>query len=295
MNWLNYHHLLYFKVIAETGSLSKASEVLRVGQSSLSMQLKQLEERLERPLFERKQKRLVLTEAGQIALKYAQDIFSMGDEMLNTLSDGKTKDQVSVQIGIEEGVPHYAATSLLSHALDLEGAAPTVSHNNTETLIEDLLEHRLDMVLTMEQPSPHSKKSILLQKRVANSAIFVVSHKKYLHLKKDFPSSLENIPCLIYSPLSRPRHEIERFYHENKISLNVVLETDENVIMKNLAVQGKGITFLTQGSIDHWVKNKDLIVLGQLPVNLELWLVTLKRKMINPVAQELMDRFSLES
>ena len=295
MNWLNYHHLLYFKVIAETGSLSKASKVLRVGQSSLSMQLKQLEERLERPLFERKQKRLVLTDAGQIALKYAQDIFSLGDEMLNTLSDGKTKDHTSIQIGIEEGVPHYAATNLLSSVLGFEGAAPTVSHNNTETLIDDLLEHRLDVVLTMEQPSLHSKKSILLQKRVANSPIYVVGHKKFLNLKKDFPSSLENVPCLIYSPLSRPRHEIERFYHENKISLNILLETDENILLKNLAIEGKGITFLTQGSIDHWVKNKDLAVIGLLPVHLELWLVALKRKMINPVAQQLMDSFSLET
>ncbi len=294
MNWLNYHHLLYFKVIAETGSLSKASEVLRVGQSSLSMQLKQLEERLERPLFERKQKRLVLTEAGQIALKYAQDIFSMGSEMLNTLSDGKEKNVTSVQIGIEEGVPHYAATNLLSHALDIKGAAPTVTHNNTQTLIEDLLEHRLDLVLMMEQPSPHSKKEILLQKRVAHSPLFVVGHKKYLPLKKDFPSSLENVPCLVFSPLSRPRHEIERFYHENKISMNIVLETDENILLKNLAIEGKGITFLTQGSSEYWVKQKDLHIIGQLPIHLELWMVALKRKMMNPIAQELMNEFSLE-
>ncbi len=294
MNWLNYHHLLYFKIIAETGSLSKASEVLRVGQSSLSMQLKQLEERLERPLFERKQKRLVLTEAGQIALKYAQDIFSLGDEMLNTLSDGKAKDHTSVQIGIEEGVPHYAATALLSHTLDILGAAPTVTHNNTQTLIDDLLEHRLDIVLTMEQPSPHSKKDIILQKRVAHSALFVVGHKKYLPLKKDFPSSLENIPCLIFSPLSRPRHEIERFYHENKLTLNIALETDENILLKNLAIEGKGITFLTQGSSEFWIKQKDLVIIGQMPIHLELWLIALKRKMMNPVAQELMDSFSLE-
>ena len=295
MNWLNYHHLLYFKVIAETGSLAKASEVLRVGQSSLSMQLKQLEERLERPLFERKQKRLVLTEAGQIALKYAQDIFSMGSEMLNTLSDKQANNVTGIQIGIEEGVPHYAATALLSQTLDIQGAAPTVTHNNTQTLIDDLLEHRLDLVLTMEQPSPQSKKEIILQKRVAHARLFVVGHKKYLPLKKDFPSSLENVPCLIFSPLSRPRHEIERFYHENKLNLNVALETDEHILLKNLAIEGKGVTFLTQGSSEFRVKQKDLHIIGELPIYLELWLVALKRKMMNPVAQELMDRFSLEA
>ena len=294
MNWLNYHHLLYFKVIAETGSLSKASEVLRVGQSSLSMQLKQLEERLERPLFERKQKRLVLTEAGQIALKYAQDIFSMGSEMLNTLSDNQANNVTAIQIGIEEGVPHYAATALLSQTMEIKGASPTVTHNNTQTLIDDLHEHRLDLVLTMEQPSSQSKKDILLQKRVLHSPLFVVGHKKYQTLKKDFPASLENVPCLIYSPLSRPRHEIERFYHENKLTLNIALETDENILLKNLAIEGKGITFLTQGSSEYWVKQKDLVVIGQLPIHLELWLVALKRKMVNPVAEKLLESFALE-
>lgn len=294
MNWLNYHHLLYFKVIAETGSLAKASEVLRVGQSSLSMQLKLLEERIERPLFERKQKKLILTDAGQLALKYAQEIFSLGNEMLDNLIDGKNSEKLRVQIGIEEGVPHYAATALLSKALELPTAAPSVTHGATESLVEDLIEHRLDLVLTMEQPTS-VKKSILFQKRVLFSPLYAVASPKFSHLKKGFPLSLGGEPLLLYSPLSRPRHEIERFFHEQSMPINLILETDENILLKNLAVEGKGITFLTQGSINHWLKQKQLIIIGELPVNLELWLVGLKRKMINPVAQALLNDFSLET
>lgn len=291
-NWLNYHHLLYFKVIAETGSLAKASEILRVGQSALSMQLKLLEDRLEQPLFERKQKKLVLTEAGQVALEYAREIFSLGNEMLDTLSDSKETEKIRIQIGVEEGVPHYAATKLLSAALKHAGVSPSVSHNSSESLVQDLVEHRLDLVLTLEQPRVKDK-SILFQKRVLNAPLYAVCAAKFAHLKKDFPSSLASQPLLLQSPLSRPRHEVERFFHEHMLPLNLALETDENVLLKNLAIEGHGITFLTEESASLWVKSKELMVLGQLPVQLELWLVGLKRKKTNPVAQKLMKEFSL--
>ncbi|MBY0517923.1 MAG: LysR family transcriptional regulator [Bacteriovoracaceae bacterium] len=291
--WLNYHHLLYFKTIAETGSLAKASEILRVGQSALSMQLKILEDRLEQPLFERKQKKLVLTEAGQLALDYARQIFSLGDEMLDTLSDTKQAEKTHIQIGIEEGVPHYSATELLKSALKQPGASPSVSHGAAETLVQDLIEHRLDMVLLLEQA--HIKdKTILFQRRVSHSPLFALASPEFAHLKKGFPASLGSQPLLLQSPLSRPRHEIERFFHENHLPVNLVLETDENTLLKNLAVAGKGVTCLTEGSAAHWVKSKELVVLGQLPVFLELWLVGPKRKMVNKIAQKLLKEFSLE-
>jgi LysR family transcriptional activator of nhaA len=292
-NWLNYHHLLYFKVIAEEGSLARASEVLRVGQSALSMQLKLLEDRLERPLFERKQKKLVLTEAGQMALEYAREIFSLGTEMLDTLADAKDSERTRIQIGIEEGVPHFAATELLKHALGENGATPFVSHGPADILTTDLLEHRQDLILLLEPP--HTKdKSILFQRRVMHLPLFAVASPKFSHLKKDFPSSLGSQPVLLPSPLSRPRHEVERFFHENSLPMNLVLETDENTLLKNLAIAGHGITFLTEGSVSQWVKTKELIVLGRLPVFAELWLVGPKRKVTNPVASKLLKEFSLE-
>ena len=206
-NWLNYHHLLYFKVIAETGSLAKASEILRVGQSALSMQLKLLEDRLEQPLFERKQKKLVLTEAGQVALEYSREIFSLGTEMLDTLADSKTAEKTRIQIGVEEGVPHYSATALLNKALQEKGASPAVTHSAADTLVQDLVEHRLDLALLLEPP--HVKdKSILFQRRVLHAPLYAVAAPDFAHLKKGFPGSLASQPLLLQSPLSRPRHEI---------------------------------------------------------------------------------------
>ena len=85
--WINYHHLFYFKTIAEEGSVSKAAEKLRVGQPTLSAQLKQFEEVLGILLFERQHKKLILTEQGKVALDYAKNIFKMGSEMYEVLHD----------------------------------------------------------------------------------------------------------------------------------------------------------------------------------------------------------------
>lgn len=288
-NWLNYHHLLYFKVIAETGSLARASEVLRVGQSALSMQLKQLEDRLEHQLFERKQKKLVLTEAGQLTLEYAKEIFSLGTEMLDTLSDSRaTIGRSRIQIGIEEGVPHFAATALLHKAMG-EGA-PAVTHGNADSLVQDLEEHRLDIVLLLEQP--HTKaKSILLSKRVMRESLLALAAPTFATLKKNFPQSLVNVPLLLPSPLSRHRHEVERFFHEQAIPMNVRLETDEPMLLENLAVAGHGVLFTPARAVES--RKKELVVLGELPGQMELWLVGLKRKMINTVAEQLLKNFKI--
>ncbi len=92
--WINYHHLYYFKTIAEEESVSKAAHKLRLGQPTLSAQLKQFEEQLGVQLFERKHKKLLLTEQGRIALDYAQNIFRLGGEMFEVLNDHITPTRV---------------------------------------------------------------------------------------------------------------------------------------------------------------------------------------------------------
>ena len=251
--WLNYHHLLYFKVIAETGSLAKASVVLRVGQSALSMQLKVLEDRLQQQLFERKQKKLILTEAGKLVLEYAQEIFNLGTEMLDTLSDKKDRSRIQVQIGVEEGVPHFAATKLLAQCLDNPTAAPAVTHGSADALVQDLVEHRLDLILLLG-PGHTKEKNILFQKRVMREPLYAVASKDYAGLKKNFPRSLNDQPVLLPSHLSTHRHEIERFFHDEDIQVKLALETDEPILLLNLAKEGRGISFLPEESFQTALK-----------------------------------------
>lgn len=105
MTPLNYHHLYYFKVIATEGSISKAAQKLLLGQPTLSMQLKQFEEVLGHSLFDRKNRSLVLTEMGQMTLSYANEIFRLGDEMMDAINDRPNTRKIRVQVGALDSVP----------------------------------------------------------------------------------------------------------------------------------------------------------------------------------------------
>lgn len=117
MGWLNYHHLYYFHVIAREGSIAKASRILLIGQSALSIQLKQLEEFLEIRLFKRKSQRLILTESGDLVLKYANAIFGLGTEMLEAISENRSASSIRLDIGVLDSVPKSVAHQLVKKAM----------------------------------------------------------------------------------------------------------------------------------------------------------------------------------
>ena len=104
-NALNYHHLLYFWAVAKEGSLRRASELLHVSQPSISAQLKQLEQSLGAPLFTRTTRRLILTDTGQKVLEYAEEIFSLGRELLTAVRQEPRQRALRLQVGIADSVP----------------------------------------------------------------------------------------------------------------------------------------------------------------------------------------------
>ncbi|MCX6128893.1 MAG: LysR family transcriptional regulator, partial [Proteobacteria bacterium] len=114
--WINYHHLFYFKTIAEEGTISKAAKKLRIGQPTLSTQLKQFEETLGIQLFERQHKKLLLTEQGRLALDYASNIFKMGAEMYEVLHDRLKPLKPSLHIGALDSIPKQIVLQLVKSA-----------------------------------------------------------------------------------------------------------------------------------------------------------------------------------
>jgi LysR family transcriptional activator of nhaA len=113
--WLNYHHLYYFKVIATEGSIARASKVLRLGQPTLSAQLKLLEDSLGHELFERKNRSLILTESGRVTLEYANEIFKLGRELRETIEERPSKGRVPLQVGVVDTIPKHVSLKLVTH------------------------------------------------------------------------------------------------------------------------------------------------------------------------------------
>ncbi|MEI6834760.1 MAG: LysR family transcriptional regulator [bacterium] len=103
--WLNYHHLFYFRTIALEGSVVKAAKRLRLGQPTLSTQLRIFEDHIGQKLFEREARTLRLTEAGKMVLDYANEIFKLGDEMVEAINDRLTSSRVNLTVGALDRFP----------------------------------------------------------------------------------------------------------------------------------------------------------------------------------------------
>ncbi len=158
MEWVNYHHLLYFWLVAREGSLARASTELRLAQSTVSKQIHQFEDVLGHKLFAKMGRQLVLTESGQVVFRYADEIFGLGREMLDTLRDRPVGKPLRVTVGIADVVPKLVAERVLAPALALPEPVRLVCREDaSDRLLAELALHELDVILTDAPANPNVK------------------------------------------------------------------------------------------------------------------------------------------
>src|SRR5436190_16886312 len=154
MEWLNCHHLRYLWKLARTGGVRKAAEELHVSQPSISAQLRLLEESLGQKLFRRSGRHLVLTDAGQLVLNYADEIFSAGRELMNAVKQRPGKHPVRLNIGLTDAFPKLIAWQILRAAFHFDQPTRVVCREGEiGPLVNHLQAHRLDIVLADEPAS----------------------------------------------------------------------------------------------------------------------------------------------
>lgn len=294
MQWLNYHHLYYFWVIANEGGVAKASLKLRLGQPTLSTQLKQLEDAFGKPLFERKNRKLVLTEAGKIALRYATDIFRMGQELSEVMKDQAVGSRSNVSIGALDSVPKDLILNLTVVARQFADCFVSVLEGKGDELMRELAAHRLDLILS-NYPPPASDQFQVFSKSVSKIPVSVYGSKEFGSLKKNFPASLSGQPFVLPTAHSKLRSDIEHYVRLNGINLVPVAETQDTSLQKLMGANGLGLVPLAEPSAKELVRSGQLQALGRLDgVYEEIWMITADRKVQNPVAAHLMKSFKVE-
>lgn len=289
--WINYHHLFYFKTIAEEGSVSKAAEKLRLGQPTLSAQLKQFEDSLGVLLFERKNKRLNLTEQGKIALSYAQNIFKMGNEMYEALHDRIGPSRLHVQIGALDCIPKHTVLELTKAAYKISPCTVTLTEGHFEELMRELQSHQLDLVVTNFIPTSKEMKG-LEHRSVIRRPVFLYGAPKFKNLKKGFPRSILGQPMVLPTFDSKLRYDMEHWSQIHGIRFDVVAETQDIGLKNLIAAQGLALTPSTRATAEARVKSGELIEIGLMEgVREEIYLISSPRKVPNPVALRLMQSF----
>ncbi len=291
MQWLNYHHLFYFRAIATEGGIAKAAEKLRLGQPTLSTQLRQLEEMVGKRLFERRNRKLVLTEAGKAALAYANEIFRLGDEMLEVLKDRTPDDHLHLQIGALDSVPKSVLLSIVIEAYKISPCTVSILEGKGDELIRELRAHRLDLIVS-NYPSQALEEEQVFSRSVGKLPVFVYGAERFKGLKKSFPNSLNGNPFVLPTSHSKLRHDLNHFFKLNNIQIVPIAETQDTSLQKLLAAHGLGVAPLSKIGKS---KEENLIQLGRLKdVYEEVWLISAQRKLENPLAAKLMNTFSLQ-
>jgi len=291
--WINYHHLYYFMTIAESGSVSKAAEKLRLGQPTLSAQLKQFEDNLNVKLFDRQHKKLILTEQGRLALDYAKSIFKMGNEMYEALHDRLKPTKLSLQLGALDSIPKQVVLQLSQHAYKFADCSITLIEGKFDELVREINAHRVDIAISNFLPSTETAKG-LYHRVVSKKPVNIYAAPKYKGLRKNFPESIIDKPFILPTHDSHLRYSLDHWFKLNNISVNVIAETQDTALNKLMAVNEMALIPAASHSVTRQVLKGELIEIGKLnAVQEELYLISIHRKISNPIAAELMKNFEI--
>ncbi len=242
MDWLNYHHLLYFWTIAREGSLAKASAKLHLTHSTLSVQLRTLEEFLGGPLFERRGRALVLTELGTGVASYADDIFRTGAELVD-MARGRTAPRRAIlRVGVVGAIPKTVAYRLLEPALAIEGYGPiSVRQDNLERLLSDLAATRLHLVLSDLAPPEGSLVRVHGHLLGESDVLLYGTSALAAKYRPGFPASLDGAPLLLPSPGTSLRALLERWFTQHELRVKIEGEFDDAGTMRAFGAGGRGL------------------------------------------------------
>jgi LysR family transcriptional activator of nhaA len=243
MKWTNYNHLYYFWVVGREGGVVRASEELMVSQPTISNQLKDLEESLGHRLFERAGRGRVLTEAGRIAFNYANEMFSLGQEMLNALEHRQAGTAaIRLTAGVVDVIPKPMAKQLLAPALSLQQPVRLICREDkSDRLLADLAARRVDLVIS-DSPIGVAVQLQGYNHLLAESGVsFFATRQLAADHKRGFPRSLNGAPMLLPTDHTQVRRSLNSWFDSRRIHPAVAGEFDDSALMFAWGLAGTGI------------------------------------------------------
>ncbi|MBM4255014.1 MAG: transcriptional activator NhaR [Deltaproteobacteria bacterium] len=242
MEWLNYHHLLYFWTVARLGSITRATEELYLAQPTISAQLRALEESLGEKLFTRVGRNIALTEMGRVVFRYADEIFTLGRELTDTLKGRSVGRPVQFTVGVVDVMPKLITYRLLQPALELKDPIRIVCHEDkAERLLAELAVHGLDLVLA-DAPIGPLVKVRAFNHLLGESDVSIFGPPKLAaKYRRKFPESLQGAPMLLPTENTSLRRSFDQWATGAGISPLVVGEFEDSALLKVFGQSGLGL------------------------------------------------------
>ncbi len=289
---LNFHHLRYFWAVAHRRHLTKAAEALHISPSALSIQLRQLEDRLGHDLFERKNRRLELTEAGRIALEHADAIFKTGQELINTLQGTPSQSRPILRVGSVATLSRNFQMGWLLPLLKDQNLGIRLVSGQMRELLSQLASHSLDVVLSNES-APRDTAAGWTSRRIAHQPMSLVSRplkggrSKIRPLK--FPDDIEGQELILPSQDSAVRLAFDLILEEAGIRPQILAEVDDMAMLRLLARETGSLALVPPVVVTDELKSGILIercTLSQLQEN--FYAITMRRRFAHPALRSML-------
>jgi LysR family transcriptional activator of nhaA len=281
---LNYKHLRYFWMVAKAGSIARASEQLHLTPQSISGQLGEFEAALGVELFRRVGRGLELTETGQRMLGYAEQIFALGDEMLDAVTDA-TSPGTPFRVGIADSVPKMVAYRLVEPSLRLpEPVRLICREGRLATLLADLAVHRLDMVIA-DRPMPENLNVRGYDHFLGESGVTVFGAKGLLgRSKPSFPQLIDGAPFLLPGADVALHARLMRWFESQRLKPRIVGEFDDSALLMAFGQSGTGL-FVAPTAIEHHIVEQHRVeIVGRIDaVREQIFAITTERRLTHPI------------
>lgn len=285
---LNYNHLRYFWTVARDGNLTRAAEKLGVSQSALSVQIKKLEDQLGRSLFDRRGRGLELTEAGRLALDYADAIFNAGEELLGALGKTGAHDARTLRVGALATLSRNFLSGFLEPLLGAPGLAFELRSGSLLELMKELEAHRLDLVLANQEPLRDGD-SRWIAHRVAEQPVSLIGAESRVGAERDVARLLARHPLILPSRLSGVRAAFDAFAARAGVTADVLAEVDDMAMMRVLARRDLGLAVLPPIVVQDELESGRLIEAARLSELREPFVaITMQRRRPNPLVWTLL-------
>jgi LysR family transcriptional activator of nhaA len=242
MEWLNYHHLFYFWTVMHEGSLTAASSRLRLAPSTVSVQVGKLEEALGGKLFRLVGRRLEPTDLGRLAFRYADEIFSLGREMMDTIRGRPVMGPLSLKVGVVDVLPKLIVRKILEPAFNLPEQLHLVCYEGKEEkLLSELAMHKIDVVLS-NSPVRRGLNIKVYNHFLGECGVTFLSVKKMAaQFRRGFPKSLDRAPMLVPIEMTTMRQSLERWFESIEVRPAIVGEFEDSALLKEFGQHGDGI------------------------------------------------------
>jgi LysR family transcriptional activator of nhaA len=285
MEWLNYHHLLYFWVVAKQGSIVRASEELHLAHPTISGQIHRLEEVLGEKLFARRGRHLVLTEAGRLAYRYADEIFSLGREFVDTLKGRASGRPLRLVVGVADVLPPSLVRRFLEPAFRLGQAVQVIcrADKSTDEFIAELALHRVDVVIS-DGPAGSGVPVRAFNHLLGGcGTTFFAAEKLASALRPKFPRSLDGAPFLMPGAPSMVRRSLEQWFSAQDVRPDIVAEFDDSALAKDFGMDGLGVFAVPTVIEKEVLRQYGVRVIGRAEAVLQqFYAISVERKIKHP-------------